>query len=184
MYIGAIGAARGVDVMVEAMAHPDMPEGWTLRLAGAVPPPLLARLERKPGWERVEYLGVIPPQAARELLLRARVGLSVLQATPAYVDALPTKMFEYFAAGVPVIASDFTLWRSIVDGHRCGQLVDERDPAAVARAVRRYADDPALLAEHSINARHAAVESLNWASEAQQLVLAYDAVCDRGVRRS
>ncbi|MEV4773883.1 glycosyltransferase family 4 protein [Microbacterium sp. LWH12-1.2] len=184
VYIGAIGRARGADVMVEAMAHPDMPQGWMLRLAGSMPAQLHERLAANPGWEKVEYLGVLPPQEARELLLSARIGFAVLQATPAYVDALPTKMFEYFAAGVPVIASDFPLWRDIIDRHECGQVVDQRDPAAIARAVRRYADDPALLAQHGANARRAAVESLNWASEAKQLIQAYSALPDRGARRS
>lgn len=184
VYVGAIGSARGADVMVDAMADADMPEGWSLQLAGSMPAQLRQRLGECPGWSEVEYLGVLQPEEARELLLRARVGFAVLQATPAYVDALPTKMFEYFAAGVPVIASDFPLWREIIDGHACGQLVDQRDPAAIARALRRYADDPALLAEHSVNARRAAVESLNWASEAGKLMQAYRAAHDRSVRRS
>lgn len=182
VYVGAIGNLRGAEVMVRAMSEPDMPEGWTLSLAGRASAQLLAKLEGCKGWERVDYHGVLTPQEARDLVLRARVGIAVLQATPAYVDALPTKMFEYFAAGVPVIASDFPLWRSIVDKYQCGQLVDEKDPRALARAVRRYAEEPELLERHSVNARRAAVAELNWANEARKLVGVYEDLAVKGVR--
>jgi glycosyltransferase involved in cell wall biosynthesis len=103
------------------------------------------------------------------------VGLVLFRDTEAHRDALPTKMFEYFAAGLPVIASDFPLWRDIIAGGECGQLVDQTDPDAVARAVARYAADPALLARHGANARRLAVSRLNWTREEAALAAAYKA---------
>jgi glycosyltransferase involved in cell wall biosynthesis len=52
-------------------------------------------------------------------------------------------------------------------------FVPADDPAAIARAVRRYADDPALLARHSAEARRAA-QRFSWAPEAARLVEMYD----------
>nr|WP_277987101.1 glycosyltransferase [Microbacterium esteraromaticum] len=169
VYVGGISSGRGAEVMVAAATEPTFPEGWRLTLAGAIPAQLQAELEVHQGAEHTDFLGQIPPLEARDLLLNARVGLVVLQDTPAYRDSLPTKMFEYFAAGVPVVASDFPLWRDIVTQHECGILVDPSSPAKIAEAIRRYADDPQLLACHSRNARRLAIEQLNWASEAQVL---------------
>lgn len=176
VFAGGISSGRGAEVMVAAAADPCFPEGWPLTLAGTLASGLQTQLEVQEGWKKTTFLGQIPPIAARDLLLNARVGLVLLQDTQAHRDALPTKMFEYFAAGVPVVASDFPLWRTIVADHECGILVDPSSPSQVAAAIRRYADDPAMLSAHSRNARRLAVEQLNWASEAVVLRDAYSRI--------
>lgn len=159
--------------MVDAAAHENFPEGWRLALAGPIAPALLAELKDRPGWQMTEYLGQVPPDAARDLLLDAAVGFVLLEDKPAHRDALPTKMFEYLAAGLPVIASDFPLWREIVRDGDCGIVVDPTSPGAVAAAVSRYATDPELVARHSRNGRRLAVEKLNWQREGETLVGLY-----------
>lgn len=172
-YIGSISPLRGAGVMIESLAHPDFPSNWRLNLAGSISPDLAEVLAQAPGWTQTDFRGQLSSPDARDLLLHSRVGLVLLQDTQAYRDSLPTKMFEYFAAGLPVIASDFPLWRTIVAERDCGILVDERSPAAVAAAVRRYADEPDLLRRHSANARRLAEEELNWSHEAQELLRVY-----------
>lgn len=172
-YLGAISTTRGAAEMVDALASDFFPQDWRAIMAGAVPPALLDSLREREGWARADYRGFLAPDAARDLLEQCRVGLVTLQRTPAYLDSLPTKMFEYFAAGIPVVASDFPLWRSIVEQYECGLLVDERDPDSIAAAVAAYANDPAMLARHGENARDAARHHLNWASQATILVDLY-----------
>ncbi|SFS00325.1 Glycosyltransferase involved in cell wall bisynthesis [Agrococcus baldri] len=173
VYIGGIASSRGASVMVKAASEPDFPAGWSLELAGTAGDALIAALRTRAGWKRVNFHGQVPPDDARDILLSARVGLLLFQDSKPHRDALPTKMFEYFAAGVPVIASDFPLWRTIIDRWQCGTLVDQTDEAAVARAIRRYAENPQLLDEHSRNARTAAEQELNWSTEATALTDAY-----------
>lgn len=175
VYVGGITSRRGAEVMVDAFGE-DLVDGWTLSLAGSASSSLLEQLAQRSGWSRVEYSGQVAPEAARELILESRVGLLLFEDNAAHRDALPTKMFEYFAAGVPVVASDFPLWRTIVEDNSCGLLVDPASPAAVARALRTYYDSPALLAEHSRNARKLAVEHLNWRPEGERLVRSYRAL--------
>ena len=137
---------------------------------------MLAELMARPGWQRVDYVGQVAPDKARDLLASARVGIVPFQRTMAHLDALPTKMFEYFAEGVPVVASDFPLWREIIDRFECGLLVDETNPDAIAEAVRCYAEDPAMLARHSHNALEAATHHLAWQAEERVLLEVYDRV--------
>jgi glycosyltransferase involved in cell wall biosynthesis len=176
VYVGGISRNRGSEVMVDMVTETNFPHHWKLELAGSIAPDERDALSRRSGWAKVTYHGQLSSDNTRELLLTAKVGIVVLRDTPAYRQALATKMFEYFAAGLPVIASDFPLWRSIIEKHDCGTLVDPASSSAVAGAVRRYANDEALLIRQSRNARQLAVDSLNWASEGEALVSVYQRI--------
>ncbi|WP_413452521.1 glycosyltransferase [Georgenia phoenicis] len=172
-YVGLIAPTRGARVMVDAAVHEAFPEDWRLTLAGPMSSELRKELEGMSGWGATDYKGQVPPDVARDLLLDAAVGFVLLEDKPAHRDALPTKMFEYLAAGLPVIASDFPLWREIVLDGDCGLVVDPASPSEVAEAVSRYANDPDLVARHSANGRRLAVEELNWQREGETLVGLY-----------
>lgn len=173
VFVGGINEIRGAYVMVDALASTEFPDDWQMVIAGSIAPSLLESLGRQPGWERVDYRGQIPPDEARKLIRESKLGLVLYGNTIAHRDALPTKMFEYLAEGVPVIASDFPLWRGIIENTETGTVVPWNSPEGVASAVRRYASNVSLLQEHSANARTISVEKLNWQSEGETLKAVY-----------
>lgn len=176
-YIGALGVYRGSEVLPRAIADPGFPGDWTLHMAGSFSPPMErdAFLEGICG-DRTVLHGQVGPDEARDLLLDTRVGIVTFLPNAAHLEALPTKMFEYLAAGIPVIASDFPLWRRMLEPHDCATFVDPNSPAQIAAAVRRYADDETLLESHSRNALRAARESFTWASQETRLIDVYRAM--------
>ena len=172
VYVGGVEVARGAVEMVDAIAL--LPAETRLLLAGPVrPPDLVDRLEASSGWSRVEALGWVPPENLGSVLARSRVGLCVLHPLPNYLESLPTKLFEYMAAGLPVVASDFPAWRSIVASSGCGLLVDPRDPAAIASAVARLLDDPAGAEEMGRRGREAVERDYRWDRAAERLLARY-----------
>ena len=173
LYIGAMSAIRGTTQLLDAVGHPAFPPAWRLIIAGTATPEVAVRVEESTAGARIENLGQLPPSEARNLLLRGKVGIVPFQDTPAHREALPTKMFEYFAAGLPVVASDFPLWRTIIEENDCGLLVDPSSPESIARAVAAYDGQPELWRRHSANARRLAVEKLNWTPEGRRLVDVY-----------
>jgi glycosyltransferase involved in cell wall biosynthesis len=86
------------------------------------------------------------------------------------------KMFEYMAAGIPPIASNFPLWREIVEGNDCGLCVDPLDPAAIAEAIDYLVTHHDEARRMGANGRRAVLEKYNWSIEEAKLLALYSRV--------
>ncbi|MCP9760668.1 glycosyltransferase [Aquitalea sp. S1-19] len=169
-YLGSISRIRGIAPIIAAL--PDT--GVRLNLAGLWSEAgLYEEMQREAGWARVNDLGVLDRSGVGEVLARSKIGLVTLFPTPNYVDALPIKLFEYMAAGMPVIASDFPVWRAIVDDAGCGLLVDPQDPQAIAAAIRELMADEARAQTMGEAGRAAVLAKYSWAAEGEKLVALY-----------
>ena len=175
VYIGGITQERGARQMAEAIRSLGRDAGVTLHLAGPFMPALLSdELRICPENREITYHGVLNREGVRDLLGSARAGLVTLQPSPRYLDAYPVKLFEYWAAGIPVVASDFPLWRSIVDGAQAGLLVDPTDPKAIAGAIAWLISNPAEAEAMGRCGQAAVREQFNWPREEFKLVEFYD----------
>jgi glycosyltransferase involved in cell wall biosynthesis len=174
-YVGAISEDRGLFNMLSALVHVD----GRLLLAGRFSPPSLAdRARQAPAWRQVDYHGLLDRQGVANLLSQSRVGIVTLLPTANYLPSLPVKLFEYMLAGLPVVASDFPLWRAIVDDAACGLLVDPLDPDAIAQACQWLLDHPAEAQAMGRSGRAAVIAKYNWSSEAERLVSFYRRLLD------
>ncbi len=174
-YVGGLFRTRGVLQMVRAVA---LLEGDVeLVLCGRFEDAgIEAEARAEPGWSRVRWLGQVGRERVREVMAQASAGLVTLLPLPSYRDSLPIKMFEYMSAELPVVASHFPLWRDIVERARCGVCVDPTDPAAIAEALRRYLDDPALARAHGRAGRAAVLSTYNWPVAERELFALYRAL--------
>jgi glycosyltransferase involved in cell wall biosynthesis len=173
-YIGGISRIRGLREVVAALALLPADSPVRLRLLGEFSDAdFAAELRALPGWQRVDYLGFQPREAVIGHLDQCCAGLVLFHPERDHVDAQPNKMFEYMAAGLPVIASDFPLWRQLVEEPGCGLTVDPLDPAAIATAMRRLTSDPAAAAAMGERGRAAVRGTLNWEHESRALLALY-----------
>ncbi len=173
-YVGVIAVIRGAVEMVNALDHlADFPN-VRLHLAGNCSPVILVKtLETLPGWQSVIYHGPISRQQVGRLLSEVRVGLVTLHPTPSYLESYPVKMLEYMSAGLPVIASDFPLWRNIVNSAGCGLLVDPLNPNAIADAMRWMLEHPDKAEAMGMSGRNAVEQLYNWDTEVIKLSRLY-----------
>jgi glycosyltransferase involved in cell wall biosynthesis len=85
-------------------------------------------------------------------------------------------MFEYMAAGLPVIAADFPRFREILEGNRCGICVPPRDPAAIAAAIEWVFDHPVEAAAMGRRGRSVVLDSFNWEGQERALLQLYQRI--------
>lgn len=174
-YVGGITVQRAIREMVFAMAL--LPErlSATLELAGTEIPVEAdpENLRRNPGWARVHHHGFLDQPATFRILRHVRAGLVLFHPEPNHVEAMPQKIFEYMGAGLPIIASDFPLWRRIIGDAGCGIFVDPQNPREIAKAIEFVLTHPREAEEMGRRGQAAVVDRFNWDTEADKLVRLY-----------
>ncbi len=175
VYIGGIDLVRGACEIIQALELLDSVCSANLELVGTIHPAHLEeRLRRFAGWKWVTYWGQVTRGRLPGIIGKARAGLVLFHPLANHIDAQPNKMFEYMSVGLPLIASDFPLWRRIIDGVGCGLLVDPLNPAAIAEAMCWILEHPKEAETMGQRGRKAVEQIYNWGPEASKLVNLYD----------
>ena len=175
IYVGGLAPGRGLEQLAASAA--ELP-GVGIVFLGTGPPHFRETLRRIAGeagaTERVRVSGPVPAAEVTRWAAGADVGVVPYPNTCLnnYLS-LPNKLFEYLAAGLPVVASDFPELRQVVAGHDVGATCDPEDPTDIARAVRDVVGSGARLDELRTAAARAAAE-FSWAREKEVLLRVFE----------
>lgn len=173
-YIGTITANRNILGMLDAFERVKDAD-VVFRLAGVFTVAEdEARAMAHPYWQHVRFDGWVSREGVADILCSVRAGLVVLRPIEHETFTYPIKLFEYMAAGLPVISSDFPLWREIVEDAACGLLVDPSAPEEIAAAISWIIDNPEEALAMGARGREAVLKKYNWAEEAGELVRLYE----------
>jgi glycosyltransferase involved in cell wall biosynthesis len=169
-YAGHLYPWKGVDVLIRALSQ--LPGVQGLIVGGFPGEQDLDRarmLARDLGLgDRVRFTGQVEPSRVASLVAQATMLVLPTLPTASAVYTSPLKLFEYFAAGQPVIASDLPPIREIVRDGDNGLLFAAGDSDALAAAIRRLLDDQALAASLSQSA-FADAKQYSWSRRAERL---------------
>lgn len=171
-YLGDISGIRGIRELVRALEMTDA----GLLLAGRYESDALKEeMESFPGYAKVRYLGYLDRKGVAQTLAQANVGMVTLHPTPNYLVSLPIKLFEYMAAGLPCVVSDFPYWRELVGDADCALFVDPLSPQDIAQAVQELISHPEKAREMGQRGRELVVRNYSWEKQAQILLSFYHA---------
>lgn len=122
----------------------------------------------------IKFLGRLNRQDINNLYKNSRAGIVVYQPAPNHIDAQPIKMFEFMAAGLPVVASNFPLWKGIIEDSGCGICVDPQDKNDVRNACVKLINNVDICHYMGKAGRKAVEERYNWNVEARKLLELYE----------
>jgi glycosyltransferase involved in cell wall biosynthesis len=178
-YIGAVRPERGLTVTLQALRELKRAgRPLTFDLIGAIDPRNMAIITEylsRDGLD-VQLHGYLPLAKAWPLISGCQIGLALLQPMPNYVDSYPTKIFDYMGLGVPVLCSDFPLYRHLVEEVGCGRCVDPTRPDLIAEAIASMLDNPEELESMGQRGIEAVRRRFNWTSQARHLKRFYEQI--------
>jgi hypothetical protein len=128
----------------------------------------------------IDHRGKLGRSEIATLLNESLIGLCLFQPEPNHLHAMPTKIFEYMAAGLPVITSDLPKSREIVETAGCGFSVSLDDPKALQNRLAMLAADPVRAIEIGLAGRAAVRRDYNWAHDAAELANLYGEISSSG----
>ncbi len=180
IYVGSLTKMRGVSSLVEALDYIKTPA--ELLLAGKFHSDGFKETVLT-GRPNVRYLGWAPLDRVFDYLHDADIGMNCVLPAPSHDEMLGTKVFDYMAARLPIVTSNFSVWPDMIEKAGCGLCVDPKDPKAIAGAVDELAGDPDRLTSMGDIGRRLFEEKYNWAIEEEKLLDLYSRL-ERGKGRN
>jgi glycosyltransferase involved in cell wall biosynthesis len=141
IWIGAHGPANGLDVLVD-VAQEMRDDAVRLVLVGDGPAkPALVRAAQ--GLSNIEFLDPVPKAEVQELLRAADIGIIVHRDTAAVKGVRPNKLFDYMAAGLPILLNLDGEPRRLAEEAGAGVFVEAESAPALVDGLRQLASSPA-----------------------------------------
>jgi glycosyltransferase involved in cell wall biosynthesis len=171
---GRLVHKKGFEYLIDAVT--DVP-GVVLAIAGegTLNEALRARAAAAGVAERIKFLGNQPQDRVGEFLAAADViCVPSIRDDGGNVDGLPNVVLEAMASGTPLVTTSAGGIGSVIESGRTGIIVPERDPKAIAGAIRALLDHPQTAQEIGAAARNEVNLRFGWNRAAARFEAAYD----------
>ena len=176
-YAGVIAERRGIREMLDALEIVAQRTEVRLLLAGKfAPPELMDEMRGHPAWRFVDYRGLVPRNEVKLLLEDAVAGLVIFWDIGNHRESSPNKLFEYMAAGLPTIVTDFPTWRILLGPLGASLMVDPRDPKAIAEKICWILANRDEAEQMGRQGQQGVREQFSWKSESKKLIELYGTV--------
>lgn len=162
-YAGGLGDNRGEYIMAEAI------RGTKAQL-------VIAGDHEAVEIGPIKYLGKLDRNGVNALYGEAIAGLCLLKPIKNYYYSRPIKIYEYMAAGLPYICSDFPSWREVAEESGAGICVDPTDIGTIRKEIERLIEDRGRAQEMGRRGREYVKQKCNWSNEEKSLLSLYNSL--------
>jgi glycosyltransferase involved in cell wall biosynthesis len=150
-------------------------------LAGHGDKSYIEELKNMEGWQKVNYMGLVKREDVHDKIYsKSLIGMVLLDYIPlckGNVGNLSNnKFFEYMMAGLPIICTDFILWKEIVEINSCGICVNPNNVNEIVDAIKYLSDNPDIAKQMGENGRKIIEEKYNWKVEEKKLISLYRSI--------
>ena len=177
LYVGVISFERCIDTLIVALSilkrkQPNV----VMHLFGKVNFEM-AELEKIESYAEVRqnliFYGYTDLRLAYQKAQNAVAGVAMLKAVGDYPESYTTKMFDYMALGLPVLTSDFELYKDVIETANCGFCLPPTDSELLAKSMIWLTENPQMAKQMGERGRTAAEKKYNWAFEEAKLLAFY-----------
>lgn len=174
IYVGGLSKVRGIKETIQSLKYINPKNNIKLKFIGSFSNKKFEEeIKNMSEWRKINFLGFLPQEEAYKHMRCADAGIICFLPEPNHINAIPNKMFEYMANELPIIASNFPLWKKIIEGDNCGICVDPLDTKKIARAIEYLIEHPNEAKRMGENGRKAVLEKYNWKNESKKLLEVY-----------
>ncbi len=178
-YIGGVSNERGLDTTLSALK---ILKGkgvlFFMHYIGAISKEKVADLDLDDIQENIKFYGRMDSKEGFEISKRCIVGLSVLKPIKNYLESYSTKIFEYMTIGLPVITSNFMLYKNVVEKYNCGFCITPSSPEELAASIEKLLNNPKKREQMGANGIKVVSKQFNWIYEKNKLVSAYASILE------
>ena len=176
IYVGETGKRRGLETAIEALdiLRSEIPHIKLIVVGKSVYDDTLKLFAEKKGvTDLVDFLGWQQPSTFPSYIAAADIGISPLHRNIHHDTTYANKIAQYLAHGKPVVASDCTAQKVLLESNNCGLSHKAEDAQDFARAVLKLYKNREFYQSLSQNALKAIQEKLNWGETSKPLVTLY-----------
>lgn len=174
-YAGTIAEAWNIPTVIDAA---EKVNDAKFNLAGWSSEALMSRMRAQKGWGKVNFFGKLSKDEVYDKIYNhSDIGVALYHYSPLCHGKVGNmsnnKLFEYLLMGMPVICTDFDLWKGVVEESHSGICVNPSDSDAIAKAIEYIQIHPQEAYEMGKNGQRAVLDSYNWDSQETILLDVY-----------
>ena len=169
-YIGGVSMDRGLDTTINALKILNE-EGvdFFMHYIGPDYANHKENIDYKMIEHKIKFYGRMDSKEGFVISKKCSIGLAVLKPIQNYIGSYPTKIFEYMAIGMPVITSNFDLYKEVVETHRCGYCIEPTSAEELATCIKQLLNDQELAKSMAANGLNAAKTHYSWSNELNKI---------------